>query len=284
MTMTPRRLIVCADDYALAPGVSLGIRELAEAGRISATGAMVTMPGWAVEAPALKALDGKIAVGLHLTLTDQAPLGPMPELAPGGKLPPVGRLLRRALSGKVPELEVAAEIERQLNAFIAHWGAPPDFIDGHQHVHVLPGVRGAVLALFGRRLDPRTCWLRDCSDNPRAILRRGKPGKAALIAGLSLGLGAAARRAGIATNRGFSGFYGGSFAQALPGLLEAAVDGHLLMVHPGHVDEALRLVDSLVEPRAAEWAALMAPDFPKVLADKGFSLTGVGQSWQTPAP
>jgi predicted glycoside hydrolase/deacetylase ChbG (UPF0249 family) len=30
-------------------------------------------------------------------------------------------------------------IERQLDAFEAHWKAPPDYVDGHQHVQQIDG-------------------------------------------------------------------------------------------------------------------------------------------------
>ncbi|HVT56350.1 MAG TPA: ChbG/HpnK family deacetylase, partial [Xanthobacteraceae bacterium] len=35
-----RRIVLCADDYALSPGVSAGIRELLAAGRLNATSVM----------------------------------------------------------------------------------------------------------------------------------------------------------------------------------------------------------------------------------------------------
>ena len=41
-----RSVILCADDFGLADGVSRGIVELAWKGRLSATGAMTNMPGW----------------------------------------------------------------------------------------------------------------------------------------------------------------------------------------------------------------------------------------------
>ncbi len=48
-------VVLCADDYGLAPGVSAGIRELLDAGRLSATGAMTLSPHWAAEGPRLAA-------------------------------------------------------------------------------------------------------------------------------------------------------------------------------------------------------------------------------------
>src|SRR5690606_13195439 len=144
-----KKLVVCADDYALTPGVSRAIRELIAGGRISATSVMTVCPYWREEGPALAAVAGGADIGLHLTLTDQAPLGAMPELAPSGYLPPIEVVVRASLLGRLPVAEIEAEIERQLEAFVAVWGRPPSHIDGHHHVHQLPGVRRALLRVLG---------------------------------------------------------------------------------------------------------------------------------------
>lgn len=194
-------------------------------------------PGWARNASALRALDGRVGVGLHLTLTLGKPLGPMPLLAPDGRLPALGALLRRSLLRPLPSPEVKGEIERQLAAFEDRFGRPPDFVDGHQHVHVLPGVRGPILAVLAERgLQGRT-WLRDPSDSlaniaGRPVSRR----KALLVRALASGFGEAARAAGFATNRGFSGF--SPFDPAVPAerAFEAAFRSlgprPLVMCHP----------------------------------------------------
>lgn len=83
-----RSVILCADDFGLADGVSRGIVELAWKGRLSATGAMTNMPGWRRAAPDLKPLKDRIAVGLHLNFTVGVPLGEMPDLAADGVFPP----------------------------------------------------------------------------------------------------------------------------------------------------------------------------------------------------
>ena len=270
-----RRLLICADDYAISPAVSAGIRELVQAGRLSATGVMTCMPHWPEEAPALRPLAERIAVGLHFTLTDQRPLGPMPKLAPAGRLPPVARLVTLGLFGLLPTGEIAAELGRQLDAFERHFGRAPDFIDGHQHVHLFPGVWPQVMAAFDNRLDPRTCWLRDCTE-PR-LWRRPDAVKAAIIDLFGRSLATAARARGIRVNRGFSGFYDlkrQTFASALPAMLANAADGHLLMAHPGHVDEALAACDSLTEPRQAEWDVLMGAGLPERLAALGLVIAG----------
>lgn len=270
-------LCICADDYGISPAVSAGIRELAAAGHLSATGVMAGMDAWPDEASALKDLAGRIDVGIHLTLTDQRPLGPMPVFAPSGRFPSVGGLLRLSFQGGLAGREIRDEIARQLDRFEAHFGRPPDFVDGHQHVHLFPGVREEVLALFGGRLDRRRCWLRDCTDAPSRLLGRPLPLKASFIALLGQRLARLAKADAVAMNRGFSGFYDAArmpFGEALPRMLARASDGHLLMVHPGHVDEQLRALDSLTGPREGEWRVLMADDLPVRLAALGFHLAG----------
>ena len=290
--MALRRLILVADDYAISPGVSAGIRRLAEERRLTGTGVMATMPHWSSEAAALRDLHGQIAVGLHFTLTDQQPLGEMPALAPMGKLPSVGRLLLAGLAGAIPRQEVADQLERQLDSFERHFGAPPDFIDGHQHAHIFPSVWPTVLEVFERRLDPAKCWMRDCCDF--RLRHRGQAFKAGVISILSRAASKAARDRKVRSNRGFSGFYdydAGDLAKFFLTMLRDTNDGHAMMVHPGHADDALRAVDTLTDPRDRELAFLLSEDFPRQLAEAGFTLAKPGfpvdwdaESGQTAAP
>lgn len=265
-------LIVCADDYGIAPGVSRGIRELSKAGRLSATGAMTCMPHWPEAAVAMKPLVGHIAVGLHFTLTDQRPLGPMPVLAPAGCLPKSGSLTLRAFCSRLPRMEIATELGRQLDAFETHLGRAPDFIDGHQHVHQLPGIRDLVIAACVGRLAAHGTWLRDTWDAPANMARRGSV-EGAMIAMLGHGLHRGARALGVGANRGFTGVY--KFGQvalgsAIPKMLVGAGPETMLMVHPGHPDAELAKVNSWVEPREGEFAYLMSDAFPADLAALGF--------------
>ena len=82
--MSPRPFILCADDYALSPGVTRGIIDALGKGRLNATGAMTNRPLWKEAAPDVAAFADRADIGLHLNLTFGAPLGPMPELAPSG--------------------------------------------------------------------------------------------------------------------------------------------------------------------------------------------------------
>ncbi|MET7242543.1 ChbG/HpnK family deacetylase [Methylobacterium sp. EM32] len=274
--MLPERrpVVLCADDYGLSPGVSRGILALARMKRISATGAMTNIPAFPEAAPALRELAGTVGLGLHLTLTTGEPLGPLPRLAPIGRLPPLGHLLRLALSGKLKPADVRPEIERQLDAFEAAMGRLPDFIDGHQHVHVLPGVRSALLAALSAR--GWRGWLRDPGDTLGAIRARRQARKAMVVAGLGLGFGSAVRRAGFSANRGFSGFSdfaeGEGFAESFEASFRALGPAPVVMCHPGEIDEALRALDPVVASRPLELAYLGSARFGDFLEREGLRL------------
>jgi hypothetical protein len=163
-----------------------------------------------------------------------------------------------SLSGRLVQAEIEAEIARQLDAFEAAAGAPPDHVDGHQHVHVLPGVRGPLLAALARRYPGRRILVRDPRDRPGAMARRGSAAKAAFVAALATGLSAAARRAGCVTNRGFSGFsdFGATpYAVEFPRFLQALGPVPMVMCHPG---EGRDPDDPIAARRPEELSVLMA--------------------------
>lgn len=270
MTAAPFRFVLCADDYALSPAVSRGIREALAAGRLSATSVMTTQAGWANEAAALKHVATQADVGLHFNLTLGAPLGPMPGLAPEGRLPGISALMAAARAGKIAPAEIGAELGRQLDAFEAHWSRPPDFVDGHQHVQILPGVTAPFLAELSRRGLAGKLWLRDSGDRPLRAVTRGVELKKALgVAFLGRAFAAQARAAGFAVNDGFSGFssfdascdYAVDFAR----YLKAPGARHLVMCHPGHVDAELARLDPVTSSRERELAFLMSEDFTATL-------------------
>ena len=256
-----RRLVVlCADDYAMTDGVSRAIEELGRHGRISATSALVTLPPWQRCAPQLASLRDAMAVGLHLNLTLGVPLAPMPELAPDGQFPTAAKLAAASLCGALDRQEIEREIARQLERFEAGVGHRPDFIDGHQHVHALPGVREALIRVLKRRRPQLMPLVRDPGDRLANILRRGGAvTKALTIAGLARGFGTALKQAGIPTNDSFAGmtdFRPQEAAKDLARALGAGGHLHLIMCHPGFPDEELAALDPVTERRRAEFDVL----------------------------
>lgn len=265
------RLVVCADDYALTPGVSRGIRELIAAGRISATSVMTVCPYWPEEGPALAAVAGDADIGLHLTLTDHVPLGTMPALVPTGRLPSIGTLVRASLRGRLPLAEIEAEIERQLAAFVDVWRRPPSHVDGHHHVHQLPGVRTALFKVLARSRGPRP-YLRSCHEPLQRLLARGiAPQKALVISTLGAGFARAAAARGFATNDGFSGVYDlvagkHRLEDLFAGFVRHLGSRPLMMCHPGYSDTTLAALDPMTAQRDAELAFLGGDGWLKTLA------------------
>ncbi|WP_371348661.1 ChbG/HpnK family deacetylase [Ancylobacter sp. IITR112] len=254
-------IVICADDYGLSDGVSTAIEELIEHGRLSATGAMTGLPGWKRRAAGLKALVARhpADIGLHFTLTGQRALSPARGLAQDGRLPEIGHLVLRAVAGALPQQALRDELRAQLDAFEDEWGAPPDFIDGHQHAHALPGVRGILIAELVARYGARPPWLRNCTE-PLAWAHRRRLGlrKALIVGTLASGSAPRAAKAGIASNDSFRGLYGFTDTPPYREVFRASLAGPgervLVHCHPGRVDDELRRLDPLLEPRERELA------------------------------
>lgn len=269
MTKT-RPIALCADDYGLSYGVSVGILKALSAGVLTAVSAIVTGARWPAMGRELVRNDPDADLGLHLNLTLGRPLGPMATFAPKGLLPPVNAFVRQSVLGRLPVDEIRAEIDRQLDRFEAVVGRPPDHIDGHHHVHMLKGVREPLLeALVARSLAGRV-WLRNAGDAPHRIALRGAHARKALtVRSLGAGFERAAMAQGFKLNDGFAGF--SSFradrdcARAFETYLRAPGRRHLIMCHPGQVDDDLRGQDAVTTTRAQELAYLLSPRLPEIL-------------------
>ena len=143
--MKPQRVLaVCADDFGLAPGISAGIARLARAGRLTTVSCLTNGAHWPAGAPLLQGLPATVDVGLHLNFTEGRPLSPvLAKLWP--QFPSLPVLIARAHLGALPRGALRNEAHAQLAAFIHARGAAPAFVDGHQHVHHLPGLRAIIL-------------------------------------------------------------------------------------------------------------------------------------------
>lgn len=270
-------VVLCADDFGLTDGVSRGILDLVHMGRLSATSVMTNRRSWKDMGADLRTLSQPIGVGLHLNLTTGRPLGTMPLLAPDGTLPPLRTVLSRALSGRLAAVELRTEIGLQLDAFQDVFGRAPDFVDGHQHVHVLPGIRSALLSVLVERGLAGRLWVRDPGDKVTAILRRRVAfRKALVVSAFALGFRKTAAARGFDSNAGFSGFSdfdAGSDADPTFQAAFAALGPRpVVMCHPGYVSEELRRVDPAVESRRRELDYLASDRFAALLRSRAIEL------------
>ncbi len=262
--LVPPRILT-ADDYAMTAGVSRAIEALALRRKISATSAMTTGPGWRADAVRIRELRGHVAIGLHLNLTLGAPLGPAPTLAPAGTFLELQPLIQRALLRQLGIDEVRAEIRRQLDAFETALGYPPDHVDGHQHVHVLPIIRGALLDELLARYRAHLPLVRDPSERLGQIAKHSPAkAKAVIVRGLAGGFRSAAERRGLIVNTSFSGFSAFDTERPFRAEMVLALDRRrdtsplkIVMCHPGFPDAELARIDPVVARRQQEHDTLL---------------------------
>jgi predicted glycoside hydrolase/deacetylase ChbG (UPF0249 family) len=273
MRPTPRHIIVCADDYGISPAVSAAIRDLIARGRINATSVMVASPNFDnAEAAALREAAGThAAVGLHVTLT--APFAPLSQsFAPlrRGSFLPLASVARLALTRSLKPTLLDAEIASQFAAFRAAFGRAPDYVDGHQHIHIFPQVRDALIRVT-KEAAPQA-WLRQCG---RAV-RKNLDAKALVLDGLSSRFRRLATSHGLRTNPGFAGTYAfrprADFEKLFAGFLDGLPDGGLIMCHPGKVDAELKRLDTLTDLREREYAFFLGESFPRLLEEHAVTL------------
>jgi predicted glycoside hydrolase/deacetylase ChbG (UPF0249 family) len=273
-----RRIWLCADDYGISPGVNRAIRDLIENGRLNATSVMVVGP--AIGRDEVNALVASIkanprcAIGLHTTLS--APFRPLTmhfRPTEGGLFLPHARLLRRGLTGRLDFEVVHTELMVQLKAFVDLFGRPPDFVDGHQHVQLFPGVRKAFLAAV-KEAAPKA-WIRQCGRDRPWTQRLDSP-KAFVLDALSAQFRKHAARAGLSFNPAFAGAYDFSKQPEFSPLMQQFVHGMpeagIVMCHPGVVDDVLISLDPLTVQRESEYEFLRSDRFLPMLAANDVTL------------
>ncbi|HRF08787.1 MAG TPA: ChbG/HpnK family deacetylase [Xanthobacteraceae bacterium] len=271
-----KRVVLCADDYNLAPGVSKSIRELIAQGRLNATSVMTIFPGLEEEAEALLATPSpvKLQIGLHLTLSGGfTPLAASPLTTSDGRLPDMATLHSPKSHFRLNRKNITAEIEAQLQAFERAFGRAPDYVDGHHHCQLVPGVQKTFLETVAR-LAPKA-WVRQCAPARKSALISAD-NKTRYLGLLSLNFMRLARKAGVAVNSSFSGAYdyfgGPEFAALVPRFLDELTDGGVMMCHPGYVDDVLRSRDILLAPREKEHSLLGSQQFVADLKNAGATL------------
>jgi predicted glycoside hydrolase/deacetylase ChbG (UPF0249 family) len=148
-----KHLVLCADDFSLNPAVNAGILSLLDSGRLSAVSCMTQSPTWPADAKQLAPWKNRVDTGLHFNLTQAFPACYSTSL-PALMLQSQLRLLDRTA--------IRDSFCRQLDRFEQAMGSAPDFIDGHQHVHLFPVIRDIVINEYLRRYGNATHkpWVR----------------------------------------------------------------------------------------------------------------------------
>jgi predicted glycoside hydrolase/deacetylase ChbG (UPF0249 family) len=268
--LSTRRICICVDDFGMHDGINQAALELAGRGRISAISCMVDGPAWPAGAKALKENAVDVETGLHLNFTE--------DFGQHHASVPLSRLILLAYARLLDRAAIRREIERQVDLFESTMGRMPDFIDGHQHVHQLPVIREALVAVLDQRDASRKPWLRASGPPGQfagSVLSRSVRFKSRVIGWL----GAAAfsrlvRQHGYRQNRHLLGVYGfdapeGQYSVLLEAWLRSAKAGDELMCHPS---VAGPWHDPLLKARHQEYSVLASQAFHDLLSRAGVTL------------
>ena len=288
-----KALIVNADDLGWTAGVNRGIAEAHRNGIVTSTSLIANGAAFDDGVNAARTLPA-MGVGVHLNLSDGAPLAgakTVPSLVDErGKLSGgPEQLLLKLARGKLKVTEVEHEWNAQIEKVCAA-GITPTHVDGHKHVHMLPGLFPVALKLAKKH---SITSIR--ISNEASSLRAALSGKSGGNAGVMLKQGVQARglkllardarkladKAGIETADYFCGIAqtGVLTREGVLELLEVLPEGTTeLMCHPGYVDEDLAQTPTrLQDSRASELAILTDTTVRKSVASHGIRLINYSQ-------
>jgi chitin disaccharide deacetylase len=283
-----KNLIVNADDLGWSEGVNRGIAAAHRQGLV--TSASLLANGKAFESGvAVAESNPELGIGVHLNLSNGAPVAPAAEVP---SLLSVARefdggpenLILRIVSGSLELQHVEREWDAQIQK-IREAGITPSHLDGHKHVHMLPGLFEIALRL-AKKQRIRAIRISHESSKLRALLGSGGGEKRSVVwkqglqaRGLKLLAGDAremADRAGLVTTDYFCGIAqtGVMTREGIEALLKKLPDGTTeLMCHPGYADDDLRESHTrLQESRESELAILTDPRVRKLVATEGIRL------------
>jgi len=287
-----KNLIVNADDLGWTEGVNRGILEAFHHGIVTSTSLLANGAAFAGGVEAARSAPG-LGVGVHLNLSDGPPVADrkiVPTLLnrngefAGG---PESLLFRRARGGLV-----LAEVEREWHAQIQKVrdaGIAPTHLDGHKHVHMLPGLFEIALRL-AKRHDVGAIRVSLESSSLRAALSSGARQNAGVVMkqgvqarGLKLLARDAreqAERAGISTADYFCGIAqtGELTREGLEQFVKSLPEGTTeLVCHPGYADAALRKTPTrLQDSRQTELRILTDTGIRNLVASLGIRLIDYG--------
>lgn len=274
--IVPRSLVVNADDLGLTVGVNDGIFDAHDRGIVTSASIFANAPA-TPDAIARSRSQPSLGVGVHLALVDGAPTLPparVPTLVHGD-----GRFLTswkpfivRCLQGRVALNEVERELAAQVDR-IRSEGLRVTHLDAHKHIHAFPPVFAIVVRLAAWfRIPvvrvPYERWSPVWGDLwQRHVATRQSLLNLAMLPWARRNYRMAAAH-GIRTPQ-FTGrtHTGVMSIEALVTTIRRLPPGVTeLMVHPGHLDDALRQMPTrLLSSREQEIQLLCSPVLRTVL-------------------
>lgn len=259
-----KKIILCADDFAMSRSTVEAIIDLIEHQRISATSCFTDALLWQEYGKKISKYSNRIDIGLHFNLTEDF----------GCFHKPIGYWIVHSLINKLPKKRIKEAFTRQIGKFIEVTGRYPDFIDGHHHVHVFRGIRDIIFDyLYNHNLSQRI-YIR--SIEPMYVTDAW--GKAAVIKFLGLGWKDAGGH-DFHTNSAFAGVYGlrvqEDYERLFDEWLRMAASGCLIMCHPGKDGDDR---DELKDVRYSEYNFLQSDRFRSICLRNNVSISRFAQA------
>ncbi|MDD5130591.1 MAG: ChbG/HpnK family deacetylase [Candidatus Omnitrophica bacterium] len=148
-----KRLIVNADDFGLDDAANAGIIQAYESGIVRSASLMSCGAAFE-EAAGLAKKHSGLGVGVHLSLNEGIPVaakdGIVSLLSRGGEnFLGLDEFLVNYFSFRIVLKQVHLEFESQIKKFLEA-GLTPTHLDGHKHIHMVPGILCIVLKLAFR--------------------------------------------------------------------------------------------------------------------------------------
>jgi hypothetical protein len=169
-------LVFAADDLGRTESVNSAVMDAFDHGILTSASLMAGGEGFRDAVKLLRQRHG-LAVGLHITLCDgmsvlsnadipdlTCPLGHLSESAAATWI----KLYRKSVLDQAEK-----EIEAQFNRLEGE-GINPDYVDGHHHIHMHPGLFSSVCRIASRR---GVSWIRITSEPLRAVYSLGYKGR-----------------------------------------------------------------------------------------------------------
>ncbi len=253
-------ITLCADDYGQNPEISQAIVDLIYKKVLTASSCMTSSVHWLEQAKSLIILKDQVDLGLHFNLTEGSPLVMSTQFYS------LEKLMIHSFLHRLDKIAIEAELNAQIDQFIAGIGQLPDFIDGHQHVHQLPVIRDILIKVYNARFRSSGIYIRSLLDfqffsyvNATAYFK-----KCIIQASGCYAFKKLLMAHHIPHNTSFAGIYhfknSIQYSQFFTQFLQQITDGGLIMCHPGKMGKN----DSIAKARYDEYQFFSSDLFLKL--------------------
>ncbi len=287
-----KNLIVNADDLGWTEGVNQGIADAFRNGVVTSASMLANGAAFEGGLEVARCAPG-LGLGVHLNLSDGAPIADREAVTSllndrgefaGGPESLFLKQVRRGLVLNEVEIEWDAQIQRVRDA-----GIEPTHLDGHKHVHMLPGLFEIALGLAKQHSigairialeesSLRTALASGEEQRSGVVMKQGVQARGLKL--LARDVRGQAERAGIATAGYFCGIAqtGELTLEGVKKFLMSLPEGTTeLMCHPGYADAALRKTATrLQDSRQKELEILTDTRIRNLVASQGIRLIDYG--------